>query len=93
MSRYKEASPKYEKEKRERFTRVASLRTNRIINDLELLGNCSSTRNYGYSEADVAAIFNTIEDKLKEVRQLYSSRVKPFALEVLEEGACENAVE
>ena len=40
-------------EKRERFKRVAENRTNRIIESIRLLGNCSNRSNYEYTEEDV----------------------------------------
>lgn len=36
--------------KRERFVRLAEARTNKIIDMMKLLGNCSSTANYEYTE-------------------------------------------
>lgn len=51
--------------KRERFKKVAVQRTNKIINYVRLLGNCSNKNNYEYSEADVKKIFSTIEKELK----------------------------
>jgi len=55
--------------KRDRFVRLAEARTNRILDDLRLLGNCSSKANYQYTDEDVRKIFNAIE---KEVRQTRS---------------------
>ena len=40
-------------EKRERFVRVAEGRTNKIIEMLRLLGNCSNKSNYEYDEKDI----------------------------------------
>ena len=51
--------------KRERFKKVAVQRTNKIINYIRLLGNCSSKNNYEYSESDVKKIFLAIEKELK----------------------------
>ena len=54
--------------KRERFVRIAEARTNKIIDRLRLLGNCSNKGNYDYSEADVQKIFGTIERELKAAK-------------------------
>jgi len=54
--------------KRERFVRIAEARTNKIIDMLRLLGNCSNKGNYDYSEADVQKIFGTIERELKAAK-------------------------
>ena len=51
--------------KRERFEKVAVARTNKILNDLRLLGNCSNKNNYEYSEKDIKKIFSAIENELK----------------------------
>lgn len=56
------------KTKRERFIDVAGKRTNRIINDFRLLGNCSATNNYEYSESDIRKMFSAIENSLKETK-------------------------
>lgn len=47
--------------KRERFVRLAEARTNKILNMMRLLGNCSSKNNYEYTDKDVQKIFNTLE--------------------------------
>lgn len=51
--------------KKERFKRIAETRTNKIINMIDLLGNCSNKNNYEYTEEDVKNIFNAIESSLK----------------------------
>ena len=60
--------------KGERFKRLATARTQRILNDLRLLGNCSNKISYEYSEADVRKIFLAIEDAVKDTKALF--RVK-----------------
>lgn len=54
--------------KNERFIRVAEARTNKILNMIRLLGNCSSKSNYEYTEDDVKKIFNAIESELKTTK-------------------------
>lgn len=60
------------KTKRERFVDIAGKRTNRIIGDLHLLGNCSNKNNYEYSEEDVRKMFAAIEEALREAKGRYS---------------------
>lgn len=69
------------KTKRERFVEIAGKRTNRIISDLHLLGNCSNKNNYEYTEADVRHMFAAIEEALKESKSKYLSvtKKKPFS--------------
>jgi len=51
--------------KRDRFKRIAENRTNKIINMIDLLGNCSNKNNYEYTDDDIKNIFNAIESSLK----------------------------
>lgn len=51
--------------RRDRFRRIAESRTNKIINMIDLLGNCSNKNNYEYTDEDVKNIFNAIESSLK----------------------------
>lgn len=51
--------------KRERFKRIAENRTNKIINMIDLLGNCANKNNYEYTDEDIKNIFNAIENSLK----------------------------
>ena len=47
--------------KREKFVRLAEARTNKIIDMLQLLGNCSNSSAYDYTQQDVDKIFAAIE--------------------------------
>lgn len=60
----------------ERFRRLASIRTNSILNKLHLLGNLADTRNYQYSDKEVAKIFLAINTKLKETRAKFKNTKK-----------------
>ena len=53
---------------RERFKRLASLRTNTVLKRLKVLGNCSNRHIYEYTEDDIDKIFSEIEKKVKEVK-------------------------
>ena len=57
--------------KRERFVRIIEIRVNRILDDLEKLGNCSNKKNYKYSEDDVKTIFSAIDKKTKEIKNKF----------------------
>ena len=50
---------------RERFIRIAESRTQKIIDMIELLGNCSNQYNYEYTQKDVDKMFSAIEAALK----------------------------
>lgn len=51
-----------------RFKRIAEHRTNRILNDLRLLGNTANRNTYAYSDDQIDKIFDALEDKLAEVK-------------------------
>lgn len=71
--------------KRERFVRLAEARTNKILDMMKLLGNCSSKSNYEYSDEDVKKIFNALERELKETKAKFigqgDSREERFKLD------------
>jgi len=51
--------------KGDKFVRVAENRTNKIIDMIRLLGNCSNKAVYDYSDEEVKKIFGAIENELK----------------------------
>jgi hypothetical protein len=53
---------------RDRFKRLATLRTNSVLQRLKVLGNCSNRQAYEYDEEDIDKIFSEIERKVKEVK-------------------------
>ncbi len=57
--------------KRERFVRIAEARTNKILEMMRLLGNCSSTSNYDYTDEDIKKIFGTLEKELKNTKNKF----------------------
>lgn len=59
--------------KRDKFVRLAEARTNKILDMLELLGNCSNTGVYEYTQADVNQIFNAIESQVKETKKKFQT--------------------
>jgi len=60
--------------KEEKFKRIASSRTQRIIDNLRLLGNCSNRAVYSYSEKDIRKIFNAIDQEMKHIKVLFNQR-------------------
>lgn len=58
--------------KREKFVRLAEARTNKIIDTLQLLGNCSNTSAYEYTQQDVDQIFAAIESEVREAKKKFS---------------------
>jgi len=62
-----------EEARRERFKRIAEKRTNRILNDLRLLGNTGNKTLYLYEQADIDKIFEVVEKKLTEVHTKFKT--------------------
>ena len=63
---------KEQETKRERFVRLAEARTNKIIDMLQLLGNCSNSSAYDYTQQDVDKIFSAIETEVREAKKKFS---------------------
>ncbi len=76
---------KIEETKREKFVRLAENRTNRILETLQLLGNCSNTSAYEYTQSDIDKIFGAIQNQLNETKKRFSkhtdSKGNKFTLE------------
>ena len=70
--------------KRERFVRLAEARTNKIIDMVQLLGNCSNTSIYEYSDSDIEQIFTAIEAAVRDAKRKFtktdSSKSSKFTL-------------
>ena len=61
---------------RERFVRIAEARTQKIIDMIGLLGNCSNPYNYEYTQKDVDKMYGAIEAALKASKARYSEPKK-----------------
>ncbi len=57
--------------KRERFVRLSEARTNKILEMMRLLGNCSSKANYEYTDDDIKQIFSALEKELKNTKNRF----------------------
>lgn len=73
---------KYMSNKRENFEKIATGRVQKILKNLELLGNCSNTSYYDYNKDDVDKIFKAISKKLNATKSQYYSKMNknPFEL-------------
>lgn len=60
----------------EKFKRIASARTQKIIDMIELLGNCSNQYVYEYSQEEVDKIFGAIETELKLSKEKFKGKGK-----------------
>ena len=59
--------------KNEKFVRIAEARTNKIIDMIRLLGNCSNKAAYDYSKEDIKKIFTAIDNELKAAKAKFDS--------------------
>ena len=66
--------------KREKFIRIAEGRTNKIIDMIHLLGNCSNQNTYEYTQKDIDKIFNTLDSELKEAKKRFNKKESNFLL-------------
>ncbi|MEG1668609.1 hypothetical protein [Chryseobacterium sp.] len=57
----------------ERFLRIAEARTQKIIEMVRLLGNCSNTYVYEFSKKDVTKIFDAIDDELAKTKKKFAN--------------------
>ena len=60
--------------KAERFKRVAEKRTQRVLTDLRLLGQCANRRTYEFSPDQVRKIFREVRRSLKETEDKFTER-------------------
>ena len=58
-------------EKQQRFKRLASKRTNDVLNRLRVLSNCANKNTYSYTSEEVHKIFNTIDRAAKESKSKF----------------------
>ena len=62
-----------EETKNDRFRRIASKRTNEILEKIRILGNCSNRSSYEYTDEEVNKIFSEIEKQLKLAKAKFLS--------------------
>lgn len=57
--------------RRERFKRLATTRTNAVLQKLKVLGNCANRQAYEYNEEEIEKIFSTIDKYLKSLKSKF----------------------
>ena len=62
--------------KEQRFKRIASKRTENVLESLRKLGNCSNRGIYGYSDSDVTKIFSAVDGELRRIKTLFNMKSK-----------------
>ena len=60
--------------KEQRFKRIASRRTQNVLDALRKLGNCSNKAIYQYRNDEVSKIFGAIDKELKKIKVLFDAK-------------------
>lgn len=66
--------------KNDKFRRIATKRTNEILDKIRVLSNCSNRTSYDYDQEDVRKIFGAIESQLKITKAKFTERNDEFKL-------------
>ncbi len=61
--------------KHERFVRIATNRTQKVLDGLRILGNCANTQTYEYTKEEVEIIFKSIRTAMEEVRHKFAIKL------------------
>lgn len=70
-----------QEQKRERFKRLGTQRTNSVLQRLKVLGNCSNRSAYDYTEEEINKIFSEIEHRVRETKaKFHFPKNKEFQL-------------
>ena len=64
----------------EKFKRVATKRTNELLEKIRILGNCSNKSTYEYTDEDVIKIFKSLEKQLETIKAKFSNKKNKFTL-------------
>ena len=67
---------KIEENRHARFKRLAVARTEKVLDMLDLIGNLSNKSFYEYSNEEIKAIFDAIENSVKENRDKFNKKNK-----------------
>ncbi len=65
--------------RRKRFETVAARRTQKILEFLDSLSNCSNRSNYEFNENDIKKIFTAIKDRVKTTEAVFDKELNRSA--------------
>ena len=60
--------------RRQRFEKIASKRVQKILDDINVLSNCSNRNNYEYYDGDVKRMMSAIRSQLKQLEMAFSDQ-------------------
>jgi len=66
--------------KHEKFLRIASKRTNEVIDKLRILSNCSNKNTYSYSQDEINKIFRAIDQEIRAAKSKFAVKQDKFKL-------------
>ena len=61
--------------KHEKFRRIATSRTQKVLDALRILGNCANTQTYEYTREEVEKIFKNIRATTEEIKQKFMIKI------------------
>ncbi len=77
--------------KHDRFLRIISARTNKVLDMLRLIGKCADRRIYAYTQEDLVKVFDALQSGLSQARIQFHFREgttkKSFSLESITHDA------
>jgi len=62
-----------EKERKERFDRVAERRTRNAIDCIRLIGNCANKHNYSYTDKQVMKIIRALKQEVHDLQNTFNA--------------------
>lgn len=62
--------------RKEKFIRLATYRTNLVLEKLRILGNLSNKTNYDYTDEEVNKIFTAIDSQLRITKARFAGKRK-----------------
>lgn len=68
--------PEINEEKHNTFLRLAKPRTQKVVNSLKILGNCSNKSSYDYSHLEIIKMFDYIKKALEETENKFLAKTK-----------------
>jgi len=66
--------------KHEKFQRIASKRTNEVIDKIRILSNCSNKNTYSYSQDEINKIFRAIDQEIRAAKSKFAVKQDKFKL-------------
>jgi hypothetical protein len=61
-------------DKHSKFRRLAVMRGERVLKDLDLLSNLANRNNYSYTDEEVKVLFGAIDDALRSAKGSFNNK-------------------